>query len=1266
MSVCKRKEMRSLSSISDEIENLMRRDANLIEKFYNMREYSMLEDLTDLFVNNRVCKSTHIKCSTKRNDMDDMDINEKSEFTSEVINIITRKFNSTSQDTSNLENFKAAMNSSSSDVDDKISEFTNQFMQNNGCSNEAGPSSKPCAFKMAQEEVIIIDEDDSDCCEDSSEDSCKREKIGSNNKNVVIKDIPEPKFVPEKPSKLRSIFSNYANSLSFCIGNIYNLKSEIRSAIKVINGVGWRIFATTHYHKNHSDPDKSLSFYVQCCPNSYDDRWKVRANCEISIYSHANKCWKVCYQFGHIFNHMYDDCGLVHFMKWKDLFNSNEKYVMDGKIYLEAIIDVKGPVQITSLRDYSTRLKMFSDIFHMQMEKGNKKEAEEVCDLAINYCLKTDHKTIKKFENKRSQLVRNRVEDTINRLQQEHLQNVEKGTALKKRAHLRNFCFTGICKRRETSCKHGEITKNGTSCSGSKDKKTFIHHCDNVECESNRDDLKNPNKFSTLVERKIKTPLKVCDCANNIYTGSLKTCNICEDHYFMRTLFFERRNYMFPFTVYNKKKLFILPENYIVGGDGLKISDKKDKAIEKFIRETSLEKKQVTSSAEKSSKKSFQIMNDTLKVLSEDDKLKSSEPLSVHEVYYGKMCYFNFVAKRTSMISRYLEILAKNTSAETRKLITQFYQREINTNDERLKKAITCDALSFYMRLVPFWVLQENNNQNYNPLFLKFNNDCIHEALETTFRSMCTLKSIPNGSFKEDKKLCHYINDKKHFVDSFDSVCIAPQLLIDTMRDIMNLWSLEYTRYTTFLEKKLYVQTQELIAKDKKYDLLNNEYMSLKQNYANLSKTNTSNNKTTTEYNELKKELEELKKEHFNLVRSNQSMSDSKKSITKELANLKEQNKLLVNQIQEKNTALKKLKKASEQEKIASNKENENLKARCIRSELLFLEKTFSIGIKELNKVKEEALCYVEILKELLNDKKMKHPAIIGGKINEYEEYIKVIDEQIETAIENHKKHSSSIEEGKHLSQIGKIKIHKPKPLPEKLNLHWYKNLDVVDCDDILLQTSPVRNRRVASKETTKQKIMPTNRRRLNSSPTSDAFSCSSGESRKPKDVFTDCGYYNTSASSISYDNTLNTFDVNGLLTGKCDNKYKYGIEYQQQPHRTIFSPTNSSSSFEAMKFSNPPNNIFGKQEIPENNRTISTNLDYIPSIDDGIIPKVQDMSQWFTSSDTTTSQNNKALSQDTSFNYKKYTRDPERFPSDNYQALYKAFCSTNTQKSDW
>ncbi|CEF66247.1 MATH domain and TRAF-like domain-containing protein [Strongyloides ratti] len=1216
ISICQKKKIsRKHYSFADDLHNFLKKEDPMYEKFCNSNEYSMLEDLANLIVDHyNSGKSLQFK--NKNIGFHDLDNCSKVKFRNELVNIVSENDKSTPENTG--------------EVEDKISGWASQLL-NGTCSNQASPSSKPCSLKIAHDEIFIF-HDDSDSDEESDASST------NNIINPINTKISKIKLVPEKSSKINNISSNFANSLSFCIANIYSLRTDLRSVRKIISGVGWKIYVTTHIHKIHSDYDKSLSFYVQCCPNSYDDRWNVKANCELSIYSHAHKCWKIGYQFSHVFNSTYDDCGLVHFIKWKDLIDSDEKYVLDGKVYLEAIIDVKGPIKVTSFGQYHSRLKMYSSIFDIQMTKGNKREAEEVCDLALKYCMKTDREAIKHFEEKHSLLVRDKVVDTITRLQQENLQNNDKGIVLKNKANLKNFCLGGSCKKNESTCNQADVKmKDILLCINDKIKKKEVVY-DNLEvekCESNKNEAGTDN----TVRRKLIP-------------------QHCENQYFMRTLFFERKNYMFPCTVYNKKKLFTLPDNYIIDIDknGENITKKSNI---KFINENSLEKNSIS---KKNDEKTVSKI-ESIGCLTEVDK-KILEDYPIEHLYHDKIDYFNFIAKRASIISRYVDKLSKNISDEARKLLLQFYENNSLVNKNKLLTTIKDDALGLYLRMVPFWLMEDDGNINNQPIFLDFNKEYIFSTIEAIFYSMNILKSVSNNKIK-DEKISLYCNNKKKFIESLNSVCVIPQSLIETMKEMLTLWIQEYKQFSLTMNKNQKKLIDDNLSINKKYDDLYKNFNETKEMLNTLSKSYSVQTKNISMFNEIKKKCDEYKKENEMLIRNNQSIIDSKKNMAKELANLREQNKLLSSQIQEKDAALKKFKKVAEQEKIALSKENETLRTRCIRSELMYLEKSFSIGIKELYKAKDEALEYINDMKNLLDNINEKYVNIVCEKIKEFENYICEIDEKIEIATNNHIIHSTSIEKGKSLSQIGKIKIRKPKALPEKLNTNMFTKLDVVWCDNLSLQNLSIENEKYNNNKEKKKKYYGSNRKRLSSSPTSDAFSCSSGESHKVKDVFTDCGYYITSISPISDVNTLSTFEINNFIMNKDVNKIKFNTEYQNTNFYT-FSPSNSSSSFETLKYSNT-SNIFENNDASNINHDLLQNFDYINSIDNTLVQKNDKMLQLYDeSSIMMATQNIKPLSEDRSNDLNNYTYDIDSIPSDDYQILYKAFCSSNSQKSDW
>lgn len=1234
ISVCQEKKSPGRHySFFDDFHSFLTKEDSIYRKFCNMSDYDVLENAID-DVMHRCFPNKSLQIKNESIDFDKLDSCDKVKIKHEMMKIL--KENVTPD------------NGCTEDAEDKSLKWVSQLLHIFS-SEQAGPSSKACPIKALYED-IWMSHDDSDSGEEI-EIPYEHNNIPVNSKN---------KFLPEKSSNLNNIFSNLANSISFCIANIHSLRAEIRSARKIIGGVGWKLFVSTHLHKGPSGPEKSLSFYVQCCPNSYDDNWSVKANCELSIYSHSNKCWRVGCQFSNTFNSTYDDCGLIHFIKWKDLFK-DEAYSLDGRVYLEATIDIKGPIKVTSFREYNSRLKTYSSIFDLQMSKGNKREAEEICDMALKYCLKTDRKAIKHFEEKHSLIVHDRVVDTITRLQQKHPQNSDKGRLLKNMPSLKDFYFNEMFEKGDGMCGHCDVkVKDILLCTSEKVTKKEIT-IDKVE----KNEKKESGEVDTdkTIRKKLVPRRKVCDCSSG-QCGSIKVCKDCENQYYMLTLCYEIKNYIFSCAVYKKKKLFVMDDDSNGCNDKNEEDVNKESKV-KFVKDNNLKGNFTFKKFEEKT-----ISKLDLKGKAIEGEKKGKEEYSVEKLYYDKVNYFNFVAKRASIISHYLNNLSKTTPIETKKLLKQFCQNDVLINKNKLLSAIKDDALAFYLRIIPLWIEGDDNSIANQPLFLDFDKKYISTTIEVVFRSMNILKNICGDKIKNEG-INLSCNDKEKYKESLNSVCIVPHSLIELMKKILNLWDDEYSKFSHEMEKNQKKLVDENLSISKKYDELMKEFNKVNEMFKSLSDDYSTKSKDISSFNEVKMKCEEYRKENENLTRNNQSIVDSKKKMAEELAYLKEQNKLLSSQLQEKDTVIKKFKKTAEQEKSSLIKENETLKTKCIRSELMYLKKNFSIGIKELYKVKKEALEYINTLKDLLESIDEKYSNTIYGKIKEFEDYICNIDKKIESATSNHKIHTTLIEEGKSLSQIGKIKIRKPKALPEKLNTKLFTKLDVVWCDNLSLQKLPTQNGKYCGKEKKKKFSSSSigggggcSRRRLSSSPTSDAFSCSSGESQKVKDVFTDCGYYIASVSPVSDENTLTTIDANNYIKNNDDQKWTIYMNCHNGNYYE-YSPIDEPI-FETSKYPNTFD-IFKLPRTFDNNQELLSNFGFIRSTSDFSLQEYDEIfSLRGESNSLMTTQNIKPLSEDKPFYFDKHTYDIDKMPSDDYQTLYKAFCSSNSQKSDW
>uniref|UniRef100_A0AC35U537 MATH domain-containing protein n=1 Tax=Rhabditophanes sp. KR3021 TaxID=114890 RepID=A0AC35U537_9BILA len=336
-----------------------------------------------------------------------------------------------------------------------------------------------------------------------------------------------------------------------------------------------------------------------------------------------------------------------------------------------------------------------------------------------------------------------------------------------------------------------------------------------------------------------------------------------------------------------------------------------------------------------------------------------------------------------------------------------------------------------------------------------------------SFRAMCV--SFQKSPLVQNKKVeinsvSDTINQLINVADRFKSrLCVVPSDFIKIVKRIDAKWShftkellkreenydIEFKQMQIKQDKtnNILTETREkLAASNKSNEQLKSQLAASQQEIKKLEKkikgiilseddAKTERVKTAAAIKdnvEIKKKYED---EISKLKRENQSLADSKRNIQNELTSAQEGYQKAQHMLEERNNSLKTSQLTLVTYKRFSEKETASLHERFKRAETNYLEKCLENGVKELERAKENAKKELEVWKTHEENEKYRFSENIKKNITLLEEYIATIDSSVETHKSNYNKFYKEISAGKSISQLKKIKINRPPPLPKMEDL---------------------------------------------------------------------------------------------------------------------------------------------------------------------------------------------------------------------------------------
>uniref|UniRef100_A0AAF5D500 MATH domain-containing protein n=1 Tax=Strongyloides stercoralis TaxID=6248 RepID=A0AAF5D500_STRER len=226
--------------------------------------------------------------------------------------------------------------------------------------------------------------------------------------------IPDVEIV--EPSCSNEVICD--NTIRFVINKVSKIKENLRSPPKWINGSYWRILAMFKATKNQSDNhDSCLGFFVQCLPNSYDDKWVVTANCELSIRCLTDKDKRDARKTTHDYTVSQNDWGYSCYMKLDTLFDPKNGFCINDTIIVEAIVDPQKPRNLRTKEEFLKEVDKYEKIINFQESRGDIDKALEMAQKAHALCKNKCFKRTKEFEDRIDILNKRKIAECIQKLE---------------------------------------------------------------------------------------------------------------------------------------------------------------------------------------------------------------------------------------------------------------------------------------------------------------------------------------------------------------------------------------------------------------------------------------------------------------------------------------------------------------------------------------------------------------------------------------------------------------------------------------------------------------------------------------------------------------------------------------------------------------------------------------------------------------------------------------------------------------------------------
>uniref|UniRef100_A0A0N4ZG42 MATH domain-containing protein n=1 Tax=Parastrongyloides trichosuri TaxID=131310 RepID=A0A0N4ZG42_PARTI len=235
--------------------------------------------------------------------------------------------------------------------------------------------------------------------------------------------MPEVEFV--EPGCSNEVVCD--NTIRFVINKVSKLKENLRSPPKWINGSYWRILTMFKAIKSHSDiHDSCFGFFVQCLPNSYDDKWVVSANCELSIRCLTDKDKRDARKTSHDYTVTQNDWGYSCYMKLDTLLDPKNGFCINDTIIVEAIVDPQKPRNILTRENFLKEVEKYKKIIDFQESRGDIDKALDMVRQASNFCKGKCLKAVKEFKERMDVLNKQKIAECIEKLENATSSNKQK------------------------------------------------------------------------------------------------------------------------------------------------------------------------------------------------------------------------------------------------------------------------------------------------------------------------------------------------------------------------------------------------------------------------------------------------------------------------------------------------------------------------------------------------------------------------------------------------------------------------------------------------------------------------------------------------------------------------------------------------------------------------------------------------------------------------------------------------------------------------
>uniref|UniRef100_A0A0N4ZYQ7 MATH domain-containing protein n=1 Tax=Parastrongyloides trichosuri TaxID=131310 RepID=A0A0N4ZYQ7_PARTI len=1119
-------------------------------------------------------------------------------------------------------------------------------------------SSKEENFQENTPDINDKNTGNEECIEgsDISEEYFMDVKDGEYSKDHLVYEKNDNKDIELDNCNPRNLLKPvYTNSICVMINNVYNLKDEFQSPLKYISGIPWKLVIKRV--RPHSDKrnGECIAIYVKCC--SSEKNFKISANSQIILYSHEANKPNVIKKTSHLYTEEKNLCGYNQFISMVALYVNESKYVWNDKIYVEAIIDVNKRLPDKEIEE---KVKKFLDAVDESIKINKLSDARDICVHAIN-CFGQAYPNFASSFKKRLQDITNaQLNETIQRIEKRDLNVVTKPEkVLKKESDLKKLCQEN---------KHGKNNKKNNTLKNDSSN-TCKKPGEKPNSESSNKQQKKQNDYK--VEKKLKIKDKLCECKLK-HPDMIFFCKNCHDSYESKSFLFTCKIDTFYYIIYGSRSYI----NGIFKGMPYaynKVLNEKLKPIEKCFIDTPL----------------FDtIMNDS-----------AIDKLSTLNKGVGRFV-FNMHKSGSNLKNFIVCILDACERSDTIK--PGNLEKIIPSIEEHF------DSVEIFNNISPYHLAQ-------------FSVGKVIEYIQQN--ALSSLKIFEKFSMKNELTkhgtLLSSIKDpnlKEIFKNDHNYICVFPTMWLTIMSQTIDMWLILNDKFDIF---KLSNKVDESIAFNK---TLVNKIRSIEDKLAKKTATINELNKKFEQHLKQPKKPEvcnnkvlELEKMIEELKEQNENLKNQKKQLSEELGSVKGQCRNAERINGEKDAKYKALQKSFKLEKADLENEIKILKNRCKKYELSCLEKAYNNDMKDLQKAKSFGLKKLDEWNALSGDIYERNLDIINQNKDIITEYLNDISEQIDLATSNYNKNISLLEDGKLISQIGKIRIKNIKQCPVTTYEHFLNlsNLEGTDCDTLSFSSKLNIKKRGSIKNFSKNKFITKSPSKFDdlSSTNSDTKSKTSYQFN---DIFSNVGYFdknelknisnNNDYESVRSFNTFNDYDrrdcnFNDYLSSpSTDNgskqeynsyeiippynntlKYEYSDKMDSssmyiKPHMTNFQDVHMYNS-NANSIKHIPTGITSNStSFMGYNYSLNENSSFRNSYKSSLSNQSSEIFSNMLSMDSSSQQpyhsfNNKSIHTDSHSNQLSFLNRENvssELPQENYSALLKAFHPLSSSDNIW